>query len=214
MSSSNLIRLGGLAAVSAGVLFVIAELLYLVVGMSPSAENLNSVSGLIQGVLFLLGGVLMVGGLLGLYVGRKDELGVLGAAGFIIAFIGSVLGIGSFWTGAIVLPVLAEEAPALIEGSPPALVMFSTITAFSLMTIGLLLLGWAFLRYRVYPRWAAVLLMVGAVIALFPVPFSMVPLGAAVAWIGFSLLSGRSSESGTAAPSASGSAAEGRARVR
>ena len=150
MSSSNLIRLGGLAAVVSGVLFVIAELLYLVIGMSPSAENLNSSSAVVQGVLFALGGMLLVGGLLGLYISRKDELGVLGAAGFIVAFVGSVFAMGIFWGGAFVVPTLAEIAPELVDAGPPPLVMFADITAFSLLTLGWLLLGLAFLSSRVY----------------------------------------------------------------
>ncbi len=39
MSSSNWIRIGGLAAVVGGVLFVIAELLYLVVGLPPPSRT-------------------------------------------------------------------------------------------------------------------------------------------------------------------------------
>lgn len=61
MSSSSLIRLGGLAAVVSGVLFVIAELLYLAVGMSPSAEDFTSGSAIVQGVLFVVAGMLLVG---------------------------------------------------------------------------------------------------------------------------------------------------------
>ncbi|MDP8972519.1 MAG: hypothetical protein M3N45_04930 [Actinomycetota bacterium] len=211
MSSSNLIRLGGLAAVVSGVLFVIAELLYLVVGMSPPAEDLNSGTAVVQGVLFLLGGMLLVGGLIGLYINRKDELGILGAAGFIVAFAGSTFAIGAFSGGAFVVPALAELAPDLVEAGPPPLVMFADVTAFALLTLGWLLLGLAFLRSRVYPRWAAILLMVGAVIAFFPLPFSMVPFGAAVAWAGFSLLSEGAPWSG-AAPARG--TTEGGARVR
>ncbi len=136
--------------------------------------------------------------MVGLYASRKDELGVLGAAGFIVAFVGSVFAVGSFWSGAFIVPALAEEAPALVEAGPPALVLFADITASALLTIGWVLLGWAFLRSRVYPRWAAVLLMVGAVIAFFPITFSLAPFGVAVAWVGFSLLSGRVGESGAA----------------
>lgn len=110
------------------------------------------------------------------------------------------------------MPAIAEEAPALINAGPPALVLVADITAFALLTIGWLLLGLAFLRSRAYPRWAAVLLMVGSVAAFFPVPFSVIPFGAAVAWTGFSLLQGGSSESRVAAPSRE--TAEGRARVR
>ncbi len=44
MTSSNLIRLGGLAAVTAGALLVIGELLYLIVGLSPGPEDLATIS--------------------------------------------------------------------------------------------------------------------------------------------------------------------------
>ena len=47
-SSSTLIRLGRLAAVVAGVLLVIAELMYLIVGFQPSAESFTSASGFVQ----------------------------------------------------------------------------------------------------------------------------------------------------------------------
>lgn len=212
MSSSNLIRLGGLAAVVGGVLFVLAELLYLVVGMSPSAENFSSGSAIVQGVLFLLGGVLLLGGLLGLYTARSENLGTLGLVGFLVAFVGTALTVGNFWDSAFTVPALAEEAPALVEAGPPPLVMFGIVVSFALLAVGWLLLGLASLRSRAYPRWAAVLLMVGAVLAFFPLPFSMVPFGVAVAWMGSSLLSGGASESGAAAPNREASG--DRARVR
>ena len=212
MSSSNLVRLGGVAAVVGGALFVIAELFYLVVGMSPSAEDLTSFSAIVQGVLFVLGGTLVVAGLLGLYAARKEELGGLGAAGFLVAFVGSVFAVGPSWTGAFAVPAIAAEAPALINARPPALVLAADITAFALFAIGWFLLGLALLRSRSYPRWAAVLLMVGAVAAFFPLPFSVIPFGVAVAWMGLSLLSGRSSVVGATAPT--GVATEERTRVR
>jgi hypothetical protein len=40
--------LGGLAAVVAGMLLVIAELMYLIVGFQPSAESFTSASGFVQ----------------------------------------------------------------------------------------------------------------------------------------------------------------------
>ena len=54
--------MGGLAAVVAGVLLVIAELMYLIVGFQPSAGSFTSASGFIQNALFLLSGVLIAGG--------------------------------------------------------------------------------------------------------------------------------------------------------
>lgn len=54
VSTSQLIRLGGLAAVVSGALFVIAELLYLVVGLSPSNQDLTGAPYAVQAGLFLL----------------------------------------------------------------------------------------------------------------------------------------------------------------
>lgn len=46
----------------AGVLLVIAEFMYLIVGFQPSAESFTSASGFIQNALFPLSGVLLAGG--------------------------------------------------------------------------------------------------------------------------------------------------------
>jgi uncharacterized membrane protein YhaH (DUF805 family) len=63
----------------------------------------------------------------------------------------------------------------------------------SLLTflVGWLMFGVAALRARVYPRWAALLLIVGAVGAGVPLPLSTVPFGIAVAWMGSTLFAGR-----------------------
>ena len=56
---------------------------------------------------------------------------------------------------------------------------------------GRLLFGVATLRARVYPRWAAILLIVGAVLLGLPVPGLEIVLAVAVAWLGFALFMGR-----------------------
>ena len=61
MSSSNLIRWGGLAAVMAGVLFVAADLLGLTLG-DNFAEYAASGAFIVQQMLFLLGPVLLLEG--------------------------------------------------------------------------------------------------------------------------------------------------------
>ncbi len=193
MSSSNLIRLSGLAAVGAGVLLVISELLYLVVGLGTtlSAETAASGSYLFQQLLFLLAGILLLGGLVGFYASQSENLGTLGLVGFLIAFLGTTLTMGAFWDSTFTPPALAEEYPALVEAGPPPFIEFGITVSFVLLTLGWLLFGLAVLRARVYPRVVAVLLMVGAVLAFFPLPFSTVVFGLAVAWMGFTLLMGR-----------------------
>jgi len=189
MSSSTIIRLGELAAVVAGVLLVIAELMYLIVGFEGSAESFTNASGFIQNVLFLLGGVLLAGGLVSLYAGRSG--GALGSVAFLVAFVGTVLVAGVSWGTTFIVPALAREVPELVEAGPPGLVMFGEVLSFGLFSLGWLLFGVAVLRTRTYPRAAAVLLMVGSVLAFFPFPFTVIPFGLAVAWMGLSLLSER-----------------------
>ena len=189
MSTSNLVRVGGLAAVAAGVLLVIAELMYLIVGFEPSAESFTSASGFIQNALFLLGGVLSAGGLISLYAGRSG--GALGSVAFLVAFVGTVLVAGAYWDMTFTVPALAREVPELVEAGPPGLVMFGNVLSFGLFSLGWLLFWVAVLRTRSYPRGAAVLLMVGSVLAFFPFPFTVIPFGLAVAWMGLSLLSER-----------------------
>ena len=59
---------------------------------------------------------------------------------------------------------------------------------FALSALGWLLFGLAALRARIYPRAAAIALMVGAVISFLPIPASGIVLDVVVAWLGFTLL--------------------------
>ena len=69
MSSSDLIRWGGLAALVGGVLFVVAEVLGLpTLNVDSFSETATTASFAIQQLLFLLGVVFVLLGLLGLYV--------------------------------------------------------------------------------------------------------------------------------------------------
>jgi hypothetical protein len=68
--------------------------------------------------------------------------------------------------------------------------MFGSNLSFGLFSLGWLLLGGSAADLYVSAR-LVVLLMVGSVLAFFPFPFTAIPFGLAVAWIGLSLLSGR-----------------------
>ena len=82
MPSSTLIRWGGLAAVVAGALFLIVNLINLFVllaGRDPSTVVASAVVGQIAGAVLLFG-------LVGLYFRRSEELGIAGLIGFLLAF--------------------------------------------------------------------------------------------------------------------------------
>ncbi len=197
MSSSNLIRLGGLAAVVGGILFTVADLLILLEDPNDPIGSITSASYALSVGLALLSAVLLTGGLVGIYAARSEATGVLGLIGFALSFAGAVLVAGSTWEDVFILPALARNAPELLSTEPPGIVMFGEILSIGLLTLGWLVLGAAILRARAYPRAAAVLVMVGAVVQALP--FLPIAIGVAggvvfnvgVAWLGFVLLTGR-----------------------
>ena len=144
--------------------------------------------------------MLLPGALVGFYAARAESLGAMGSVGFLAAFVGAVLAVGFAWAGAFVLPALAREAPQLLDNQP-ASVLAGEIFSFGLLTLGWVVFGLAALRSRVLPRVAAVMLMIGAALGFFPLPFSAVVFGVAVSWMGLTLLSlsGRGASAGRSA---------------
>lgn len=187
MSSSGLLRWAGLAALASAGLSVIGDVLRLFVDVE-SAESATTVSYALVFWLYLLGAALLLLGLVGLYVSQSEAAGVLGMAGFLTAFLGTALLVGALWFELFISPALAVEAPELAEAE---LGLAGFILVFLLSALGWILFGVATLRAHVYPRWAAVLLMVGGLVAFVPVPLSGVIFSAAVAWMGFILFTGK-----------------------
>ncbi len=191
MSSSDLVRWGGIAAVVGGGLFILAELLdvynFLLLGEEEFSAVAATASYAAESWLFLLGTLLVLFGLFGLYVGQSEATGPLLRIGFLVAFLGTALGVGAFWSDVFVLPVLVNAAPELLDAGPP----LGYVLSFGIFAIGWVLFGVAALRSRVCPRWAALLLIVGAVLSFLPLPLSTAPFGIAVAWLGLILFTGR-----------------------
>ena len=193
MSSSNLIRWAGLAAILAGVLLVVGDLLDLAIGFGdePFSEVATTGTHALQSWIRLIGAVLLLIGLVGLYARQSEAAGPLGLAGFLVAFLGTALFMGFVWAILFLTPTLAVEAPVLLDEGPPPGFFFTLIT----FSVGWLLFGIATLLARVYPRTAALVLIIGAVLAILPLPFTGIVLAVAVGWLGFALFT----EGGTSA---------------
>lgn len=192
MSSSNLIRWGGLAALIGGVLLVIAGLLgFIVFGGGEFSETAQTGTFAFTTLLYLLAITLVLGGLVGLYVSQSEAAGPLGFIAFLVAFLGTALVVGAFWTQAFVAPTIAEVNPEFLNEEPAGRLGFGFMLSFSLASLGWLLFGVATLRARVYPRAAAILLIVGALLGFLPFPGTELVLAVAIAWLGFVLFTGR-----------------------
>jgi hypothetical protein len=198
VSSSSLVRLGGIAAVMAAVLLLAAEIVdaynidaYQTV--ESNREFLTTATHAFQSALRLTAfGLLLPLGLVGLYARQSEDTGALGVVGFVVTFAGMVLVSGFAWVDTFIAPELARSAPQLIGMGPPP----GRALSFVVFGVGWALFGLASLVGGVYPRPASALLIVGAVIGtvvaltLLPVPLVFLPFEAAVAWLSVALLTG------------------------
>jgi hypothetical protein len=149
VSSSNLLRWGGIAAVIGGVLYVLTGIM----GLFASQEEVfdSFIDYLIE-VLFVLALVGTLVAIAGLHVLQKERYGPLGAAGSLTAFVGHVL-------------LLVAAAATTLAGREALGIVFLLGSLVAL--VGLTLLGAMTLRARVLPKWCGVLLIVGLPLTVF-----------------------------------------------
>lgn len=201
ITASSLIRWAGLAAMAAGVLFIVIQPLH-------PPENLSSVNtGTWAIVHYLTIAMCVLGlfGIMGIYARQVKEAGWLGLVGFLLFSLWLVFTAALTFVEAFILPLLTTDAPKFVEGflalssgsdseiNLGALAGAGIISAVSYL-LGGLLFGIALLRARILSRWAAGLLAVGAVsslaAALLPHELgriAAIPVGLALAWLGYAL---------------------------
>jgi hypothetical protein len=198
MVSSDLTRWSGLAALLGGVLTVISAGLRLPIGgHSFIGDIATSFIYTFDSLLYMLAMIMVLGGLVGLYASQARATGLLGAVGFLVAFLGMSLVLGFWWGQAFWVPAVAEAAPELLEDDPPSGLTLAYRLTFSLASLGWLLFGFATLLARVYPRSAAILLIFGAIIGFTPfLPYLLLQVvpAIAVAWLGHSLYTAKGEE--------------------
>ena len=194
MSSSALIRWGGLAAMLGGTLWTIATVAHASKPRGCIAAECASrpmrESGALDGILTLLSVLLFAAGLVAL-VRSAGRFGRTGKAG-------AVIGAG----GAAVL-VIATLIQATFFGGDFPLMPYFVVPGLLAAVVGFLLAGIAILRSRVLPRWVAVLVIVGAlamlganeqtarVLLMIPFGVAWVAVGC-VLWTGAGAPAGRS----------------------
>ena len=205
LTASTLMRLAGLSAVVAGICFIVIGMFHPV--NEPSAVNATWVNVHIFASALGFFGLF---GMAGLYARQVEETGWLGLAGFLLFTVWMTLVCGFSFVEAFILPTLASASPVFVEsflgmlsGTPGAidLGILSAIWNISgpMFILGPLLFGIATFRARLLPRWAGALLALNAVLvplgALVPPEYQariiMVPVGLALAWLGYALASER-----------------------
>jgi hypothetical protein len=111
----------------------------------------------VNGPLTLLAVYLLLLGLVGLYARQAAASGTLG----LVAVLGTMLLAGVWWLEAFAVPYAALKAPALVAATPSGRLLAGRSVSFGGFALGWVLFGLASLRARVFPRDAALLLIIG-----------------------------------------------------
>ena len=122
--------------------------------------------------LRLLGLVLLVWGLIGIYGPQSRAAGNFGLWTFVFAFLGTALAAGNVWAEVFVYPTLAQIAPAMLSGAgfgteAALYIAVGLNLSYPLWFLGLILFAAATFWAGVYPRWIAVLLIVSVPVTMF-----------------------------------------------
>jgi len=203
MSSRTLYRLSGGTLIVGSVFILISSVVSSILypGHNTTSQQLLSSTYLIVTLLNIIGALLFVIGLPGMYLRQAGRAGVLGLVGFILLFFGLLLDQIAFATiQALILPFLAQKVPQFTGNSgPPIGVLLLLFISGFMEIIGGILLGIASMRARMFPRWAGVLLIVFGVTFLlngflpgilgdiFEV-VSFIPFSATFIWCGYLLM--------------------------
>lgn len=199
MARALVIRLSGYAAIAAPLLAILALVGFLVfVGSGEIAEAARSASFYLPAAAALGSAAMLAVALVGLFLYQEERLGLLGVAGFLLGLLGTLLAAGGLWTYVFVVPHFAEAVPELINESTGS-VLVGFFGSYALMAVGWLLFGLATLRARMFPRWAALLLVAGAAITIIPLPSRTLVLALAVGFLGYRLAKAAPTVSTTAA---------------
>jgi hypothetical protein len=198
-----------------------AGVIYVAIQPIHPPDVLSSVTATQWAIVHALGVAMCFLGLLGmtgLYARQVNEVGWLCLAGYLLFSLFYAGTLAFQFLEAVVAPVLAPEAPQVVEGllglasrhaSEVSLGTLPTVYALLVVPyiLGGLLFGIASFRVGILPRWAAGLLAVGAAAtpaaALVPHPLdriAAVPVGLAVAWLGYGLWSERREHAAAPAP--------------
>jgi hypothetical protein len=207
ITTPKLIRWAGLSAMAAGILFIAIQPIHppdVLSSVTTSRWATVHYLSIAMDILGLLG-------ILGLYARQVQKSGWLGLAGYLLFSLFWASSLAFHFIEAFITPLLATNAPKLAEGllgivnGAPSEISLGALPAVNMLAgiigyaLGGLLFGIAMFRARILPRWAGGLLAVGIVLPFFTQslvqhPYDRlfaVPVGLAIAWLGYALWSER-----------------------
>ncbi len=166
MTRSQICRISGLSLLIGAVAFVVHVVLrsWITAGVDPSVVAVQSL-WLPVNVLGVLGAVLVLLGMPGMYARVADSMGLFGVVGVaLIAMAWMFFGLFLSLYAALVSPWLATKAPTLVAATAPF--PAGIVVAFAVGLVawfaGGALFGIPFIRGRLGPHWVGYLLPASA----------------------------------------------------
>ncbi len=213
ITSANLIRLAGAAAVAAGLIFIGVQINH------PHADvaAVTTTEWTVRNSFKVLMAALALAGITGMYLRQVKQVGLLGLVGYVVFSAGYLTIMSVSFVSAYVLPSIAGTDPAYVSDVLAAATNGSATGDIGLMQTALNVSGFTFLggglifgialfRARVLARWAAALLAVASVLtvtlALLPDAFYRLlafPNSIAMIGLGYSLWLTARTDTGTLA---------------
>jgi hypothetical protein len=208
ITSSKVIRWSGVAAMISGFLYVAIQPIH-------PADILSSVTTSPWAIVHYLSLTMDFLGLLGVagvYARQVNKAGWLGLTGYLLFSLFYALSLAFHFLEAFISPALTMEAPkfvagllGMVTGTASEVSLGSIPIVYGLFGVAYLLGGMLFgiatFRTGILPRWAGGMLAAGAALtlagAVVPHPFDRifaVPVGLALAWLGYALFSERQEE--------------------
>jgi hypothetical protein len=200
ITTTTLSRAAGLAAVAGGLLFIAVQIKHPLL----DAPFTTTTEYAVRETAKILMAALSLIGITGIYLRQVRQTGVLGLIGYLLLGVGYLTLLSVQVIGVFVLPDLAASNPGYVNdvlavatsGTPLGDVgRMQTLSQVAITYIvGGVIFGIALFRANISPRWAAVLMSVGAVatVATFQLPeltqrLFAIPVGVALIGLGYSL---------------------------
>ena len=189
MSQRLVIRLGSYSAIVSLLLALGALVGFLVsVGLSGKISEVAGSTGFYIAAACALGSLALLPlALVALWLQQQDRVGRFGALAFAAALVGTMLAVGAQWTYLFVVPYFAEAAPELVNESR-GIALAGFLISYAALAVGWITFGVATMRTKLFPRWAAALLIAGGAISIAPMPSRTLVLALALALLGFQVL--------------------------
>ncbi|MHA2034908.1 MAG: hypothetical protein ACW98X_00655 [Promethearchaeota archaeon] len=203
MINKNFFRITGLANIISAVFLLLFWFLYAIllpINEVPTNYHLLILDPewLIVNGLGVIGFLLALIGVLGIFFKQSNDLTQLGMLGFLVTFVGQVLYNAGIYYETFIWPVLAASDINLVDLSngpiytDPVFFMMQMLVG-SIYVIGFLIFGYSTYKTDSFPKWAILILVIGVVFFIpgfFPYivrTIGIIVYTGGLIWVGYTL---------------------------